>query len=118
MLSEYKKSGAALFIRKIMLNMKKMKVELNEHRYYLERNVEQRTEHLLKHIAVLESCNAALCDKLILVQRDHAALQPASHGKDAETNARRLKLYVMNNHSQELIGSNVQGILDAQAAAA
>ena len=118
MLNEYKRSGAALFIRMIMLSMKKMKVELNEHRYYLERNVEQRTEHLLKHIAVLESCNAALCDKLALVQRDHAALQPALPGKDAEPKDRRLKLYVMNNQSQELIGSSVQDILDTQAAAA
>jgi hypothetical protein len=118
MLNGYKRSGATLFIRKAMLNMKKMKAELNEHRYYLERNVEQRTEHLLKHIAVLESCNAALCGKLALVQRDPATLQPAQPKKDTETNDRSLKLYVMNNQSQKLIGSNVQDKWGEQITAA
>ena len=69
MLNGYKKTDTTLFISKVMLDMKKMKAELYEHRYYLERNVEQRTEHLMKRVTVLESSNATLCDKLALALR-------------------------------------------------
>lgn len=55
--------------------MKKLEAELNEHRYYLERKVEQRTEQLMKRITLLESCNASLCDKLAQAKRDIAALR-------------------------------------------
>lgn len=54
--------------------MKKLECELNEHRYYLERKVEQRTEQLMKRIALLESCNATLCGKLAQAKREIAAL--------------------------------------------
>ena len=47
-----------------------MQAELDEHRYYLERKVEQRTEQLMKRIALLESCNAALGEKLAQANRD------------------------------------------------
>lgn len=79
MLNGYRKSDTTLFVRKIMLEMKAMKAELNEHRYCLERNVERRTEQLLRRIALLESCNATLSDKLVSAYNELAAhkQQPA-----------------------------------------
>lgn len=101
----YEKSDTTLFVRKIMLNMKKMKAELNEHRYFLERNVEWRTEHLLKRIALLESCNATLSSKLAAAHKELAALkQPPPHilpRKNTEPGDRSVKLYVMNNQTQK-----------------
>ena len=61
-------------LRSGALAMKKLEAELNEHRYYLERKVEQRTEQLMKRITLLESCNASLCNKLAQAKRDIAAL--------------------------------------------
>ncbi len=55
--------------------IKKLEAELNEHRYYLERKVEQRTEQLVKCIKLLESCNTTLCEKLAQAKRDIAVLQ-------------------------------------------
>lgn len=122
MLNGYKKSVTTPFIKKIMLDMKKMKAELNEHRYYLERNVERRTEHLLKNIALLESCNATLCDKLALTRKELSALkQPSEHTLpkiNTEPNDRTVKLYVMNNQTQKLIRSNVQDKWDEHVTAA
>lgn len=72
------KSGAPLFFSGVMLDItdkKAMEAELNEHRYHLERNVERRTEQLVKSMTLLESCNAALCDKLALAQKEVAALK-------------------------------------------
>jgi PAS domain S-box-containing protein len=71
-------SGAPLFMMGAMRDIteiKEMEEELNEHRYYLEKKVEQRTEQLLKRITLLESCNATLCDKLAQARRDIAALR-------------------------------------------
>lgn len=62
-------------VRSGVLAMKKLEAELNEHRYYLERKVEQRTEQLVKCIKLLESCNTTLCEKLAQAKRDIAALQ-------------------------------------------
>lgn len=122
MSNEYRKSDTTLFIRKVMLNMKKMKAELNEHRYFLERNVERETAHLLKRIALLESCNAALSAKLALAHQDLALLrqQPAHilPRKNTEPGDRSVKLYVMDNQAQKLIGPNVLDKLDEHAAAA
>lgn len=122
MLNSYKKSGAMLFIGKAMLDMKKMKAELNEHCYCLERNVKQRTEPLLKRIALLESCNTTLCNKLALISKELAALkqQPvhALAKKDAERNDRTVKLCVMNNQTQKLLVSNAQDQWDEHATAA
>lgn len=54
--------------------------ERNRPRNSLDQNVEEGTEHLLKLIASLESCNAALFNKLVQAQRELAALRqpPAS----------------------------------------
>lgn len=71
-----KKTSSTLYARRMMLlEMKKMAAELNEHRYYLEQKVAQSTEHLQKRIALLESCNATLCGKLASSQQELAALQ-------------------------------------------
>lgn len=122
MLNSYKRSGAMLFVGKAMLDMKKIKAELNEHRYYLERNVERRTEHLLKRIALLESCNTTLCNKLALAHKELAALkQQPIHTlakKDTEPNDHTVKLYVMSNQTQKLLGSNAQDQWDEHATAA
>lgn len=122
MLNSYKKSGAMLFAGKAMLDMKKMKAELNEHRYCLERNVKQRTEPLLKRIALLESCNTTLCNKLALISKELAALkqQPvhALAKKDTERNDRTVKLCVMNDQTQKLLVSNAQDQWDEHATAA
>jgi len=122
MLNRYKKSGAMLFVGKALLDMKKMKAELNELRYHLERNVEQRTEALSKRIALLESCNTTLCDKLASARKEFAALkQPSLHllaKKDTERNDRTVKLCIMNNQTQKLLVSNAQGQWDEHATAA
>jgi len=122
MLNRYKKSGAMLFVGKAMLDMKKMKTELNEHRYYLEQNVERRTESLLKRIALLESCNTTLCDKLASVRKELVVLKQQSvytlAKKATEPNDRTVKLYVMNNQTQKLLVSNAQDQWDEHATAA
>lgn len=105
-----------------MLDIRKMKAELNEHRYHLEQNVERRTEHLLKRIALLESCNTTLSGKLALAHKEITALrQWPVHilpKKDAESSDCSVKLYVMENQTQKLIGSNVQDKWDEHATAA
>lgn len=70
-------SGDPLFVMGAMRDiteMKTMEEELNEHRYYLEKKVEQRTEQLVRRINLLESCNATLCDKLAQARRDISEL--------------------------------------------
>jgi len=92
-----------------MQNMMKMRDELNEHRYALARNVERETEHLLKRIALLESCNAALSGRLAEAQREitlmkrQSALVPQK--KDAQTADGVAKLHVMGKQVQKAIGS-------------
>lgn len=71
-------AGELLFIMGAMRDITEMKVmeeELNEHRYYLEKKVEQRTEQLVRRITLLESCNASLCDKLAQARREVVTLQ-------------------------------------------
>jgi len=54
--------------------------DLNEPRKSPDRNAEERTEHLLKLITSLESCNAALCNKLARVESELAMLRkPPAH---------------------------------------
>lgn len=122
MSNKYRKSDTTLFVSKVMLDMKKMKTELNEHRYCLERNVERETAHLLKRIALLESCNATLSAKLALAHQELALLrQQSAHilpRKNTEPSDRSVKLYVMDNQAQKPIGSNVVDELDEHAAAA
>lgn len=78
MLKKYKKHDGTAYFSRIMLDMKALKSELNEHRYYLERMVERRTLHLLKKIAFLESCNARLCNKLAIAHQEISALRKQS----------------------------------------
>lgn len=108
------KSEATLFIKEALRDISKMKAmeaELNEHRYYLERKVEQRTEQLLKRLTLLESCNATLCDKLALAHRELAALKqrPAIilAKKDTKPSDRTAKLFVTNSQTQKPHGLNV-----------
>ena len=54
---------------RLVQQLNKMRSELHEHRYYLEQNVDQRTEYLTRRIEVLEACNAALCSKLASSQK-------------------------------------------------
>ena len=71
-------AGAPLFVKGIMFDItdkKRMEAELVDHRYCLERNVEQRTRQLTKHIAMLESCNASLCDQLSSARLEIAAMK-------------------------------------------
>ena len=94
-------------------NKKAMEAELNELRYYLERNVEQRTEQLVRRIALLEHCNAALCDKLVLARSELTALKqrPARNlpdTGDAGQNDGAGWLYAMGNWAKNLIGARAQ----------
>lgn len=105
MSNKYSKFDATQFARKAMRDRKEMKAELNELRYFLDRNVERRTEQLLKRIALLESCNTTLCCKLTLAEKEIAALkqQPALTlpRKSAEQKDRAMKPYVINNQAQK-----------------
>jgi len=122
MLNGYKNSGSTLSAGKLMLEMKKMEVELKELRYYMEQNVERRTETLLKRITVLESCNAALCDKLAMANKEPAILKPQSAHTlpniNAGSNDRGVKLYVMNSQVRKQIETNAQDIWVEHATAA
>ena len=121
MSNRYEKTDITLFVRKAMLDMKKIKAELNEHRYFLERNVERETGHLLKRIALLESCHATLSGKLALAHKEIAALkqQPAQilPKKGAEPNDRTVKLYVLNNQAQNPVGLSIKDKMGEHAAA-
>ena len=82
-------SGAQLFIMGAMRDITEIKVmeaELNEHRYNLERKVEQRTEQLMRRISLLESCNAILSDKLAHAKRNVAELDKQLAGIMSDTN--------------------------------
>lgn len=71
-------AGNPLFIKGVMLDItdkKRMEIELVDHRYCLERNVEQRTALLLKRNSLLESCNASLGDQLSQARLEIAALK-------------------------------------------
>ena len=78
MANKYRKSSTELFSFRLMQQVNKMRSELHEHRYYLERNVAQRTEHLTRRIDVLEACNAALCSKLVSSQKSLEKKYPES----------------------------------------
>lgn len=116
MLNGHTKPGTMPFISQYRLNIRKMKAELNEHRYYLEQKVEHRTEHLLKRIVFLESCNTALCNKLAAAQKELAIqkLQPASTVPKpaADAKDRAMKLYVMSNQGQGPNDANMQNEWD------
>ena len=121
MLNRNIKSRSMLFIRKCLLDINKMKAELNEHRYYLERKIERRTEQLLKRLVLLESCNSTLCDKLAIANKELVALkQQITHALphiEAEPKDRAAKLYVMNSKTRKPLGSVMQGNWDGHVAA-
>jgi glutamine amidotransferase PdxT len=73
-------SNRQIPVRSSSSALKKLEAELNEHRYYLEQKVEQRTEELVKRINLLESCNSTLCGKLAEAKKLIAALQKQIDG--------------------------------------
>lgn len=82
----YSKSNTALQLGNMLLNRKRMQTELNELRHYFEQNVAQRTERLVKRIALLESCNATLCGKLARSQEElHKFREAHQKRKDVVT---------------------------------
>lgn len=110
--NRYVKSDTLLFVRNASLRMKKMEKELDEHRYFLERNVARETESLQKRIALLESCNAVLSDRLARAhkelaarKRDPAQILPLN---DAKSKERALKWHVMSNRAHQQAGSDAQ----------
>lgn len=74
-MKKYTQGTRTLHVLTLTREIKKMRTELTEHRYYFERNVARRTESLRLRIALLESCNKALCDKLAQSRAQHAASQ-------------------------------------------
>ncbi len=94
MLKREIKSDIKFFVSEIML--RKMKAELNQHRYYLDQQVEQRTGHLLKRIAFLESCNTTLCDKLAASRQELARFR-----QQASLPLADLRSGVMTRHVRE-----------------
>jgi hypothetical protein len=74
LMKKYKRTNTTLFVLKVMRRMKQMQSELEEHRYYLERNVDLKTLHLTRRIDLLESCNTNLCGKLAITKKELAAL--------------------------------------------
>jgi len=95
-MTNYNKTSTTLFAFKGMQEIKKLKSELNEHRYYLERNVARRTEQLTRRIELLESCNTTLCGKLAMYKKDLAELQTS----EQEPGDSPVKLYVLNTDVQ------------------
>lgn len=114
--NNFRKSDATLFLGNVVLGMKKMKAELNEHRHFLERSVERETAYLSKRIALLESCNATLSGKLALAYQEIAMLERSAHGsprphdlkKDMKPNGSIVKLRAMNNQAKTSAGANTQ----------
>lgn len=82
-----------------ILDMVKMAAELDEHRYYLEKNIAIRTEQLLRRVTLLESCNEALCAKLATANKELDSLkqQLACSNPVCELP----QLYLMNNHTPQ-----------------
>lgn len=93
---KYNKTSTTLFVSRLQQEMKKLRSELNEHRYYLERNVALRTEHLSRRIELLESCNATLCGKLAQSRKEFAEGEPTAN----EAGDGLVKLYLLNTDVQ------------------
>ncbi len=75
MLKVYSKIVPDLFVGGVRQKIRRMKNELFELRYFLEKNVKIRTEPLLKRIAMLESCNVTLGEKLVSSQQENSVLR-------------------------------------------
>lgn len=93
---KYKRTSTTLFVLKVMRRMKQMESELEEHRYYLERNVDLKTLHLTRRIDLLESCNTNLCGKLAITKKELAALTEKS------PQGSPIKLQLFNNDVQRV----------------
>ena len=94
-----KNPPAAQLIKKALHDIQEVKAQLHEYRYCLEKNVEQRTAHLHKRIASLESRNAKLCDDLTTVYEQIAALKREPRTAENETgrNVRGARLYLVGS---------------------
>ncbi len=75
MMKNYQKSNSMLLNFKLIHELKKLRAEVHEHRYYLDKNVARRTEYLSLRIGVLESCNKTLCGKLASTRKELIQLQ-------------------------------------------
>ncbi len=95
-MTKYRKTSTTLFVLKVMRRMKQMQSELDEHRYYLERNVARKTEHLTRRIDLLESCNTTLCGKLAASKK---ALSAAIEKNPADS---PVKLHLLKNDVQQV----------------
>lgn len=114
--------GAPLFVRGVMLDVtgkKTMEAELDELRNCLDRNVERRTEQLMKRMALLESCNATLCDRLASAQSELAVLnqQSVCDLPGAEQPDFTGQSHVLSDWTRNLIGTSVQDDWVGHAAA-
>ncbi|MCX7192061.1 MAG: hypothetical protein NTY60_00250 [Proteobacteria bacterium] len=92
-MKNYNKSSTMLHALNLMRENRKLRAELKEHRYYLEKNVACRTEHLSRHIVLLESCNQTLCGKLAMLKKGLAAA-PVAVKKPVDST---VKLYLLNS---------------------
>lgn len=79
-------NGHPMFLQGVMVditNIKEMEAELEEHRYYMERRVAQRTAALEQRIGILESCNTALCNQMEeMCSAKALRIQSLIHGQD------------------------------------
>ena len=98
------KPGAALFISKTMHDIRRVKALLREHRYCLEKNVEKKTDHLMKRIAQLDSANSALCDDITRIYEQVAALKSEPEAKfqadETGVHAHGARLYLVSNQTR------------------
>jgi len=72
--------GQPMFLQGVMVDIthsKAMEDELEDHRYYMERRVAQRTGEMGRRLAMMESCNASLCDQMEKLLNNNARLSQA-----------------------------------------
>ncbi len=77
-------NGHPMFLQGVMMDIthiKEMEAELEDHRRYMDRRIAQRTEKIERRLAVMESCNAALCAQLEQLRNANAALGAQPTGK-------------------------------------
>lgn len=100
-----KTSAALPDIDHAMLIIKQMQDELDEYRDQLELEVTQRTAHLMKQIQLLEDCNANLCDKFEVAQKEILVLREqlaqVSRKSSAGQDGSIIQLHGANNKPQQ-----------------
>lgn len=87
--------GKLLFLQGVMLDItekKSMEEELADHRYWLEKKVEQRTATLERRISIYEAANANLCEK---IEENLDALR--------QTRLAQLRCQVLHSFAEEAI---------------